>query len=152
MGKKKQNTTTTNTYQYLPQPENPHYQSALKLIDNYDGGAAGFREARGRNEREIKESGNDFFGANTPAYARDKIQQSRMFRNNADFGRNMAEAKQNEIGYKTSAYTSLGGATAPNLVQTGGTSNSVMSQNPLGMMAGNFMSAFGSGAGGALAA
>lgn len=154
MGSKtKQQTQSTNTYAYMAPPPNPYFKSAEALIGEYDGGAAGVREAHGRNKQEIKEAGNDLFGSSTPNYVRERVMQSRMFRNNADLGRGLSEAKQNEVAYKNSAYMSLGGATAPQLVQTGGTSNSVQ-QGPgaFSQLGSAFVGGLSSAAGGALGA
>lgn len=148
MGKKKQSTVSSNTYQYLPQPENPYFKTAEGLIAGYDGGQGNVREAHARNIGAINESGNELFGSDTSPEVRDRVRQERLFRNNQDLGRNLMEAKQNEIGFKNSAYMSLGGATAPQLVQTGGTQNTVMSGGALGAIA----NSFAGGAGSALAA
>lgn len=86
-----------------------------------------------RNRNDIADSGNDFFGSSTPDYARDKIRESRLFKNNLELGRNLANAKQDEIQYKNAGYMSLGGATAPQLVQTGGTVNSTQTPSALSM-------------------
>ena len=136
MGKSKSSQTSTNQFSYVKAPENPYYKLSEKLIDGYDGGAGAVREGYARNINDIKESGNEFLGANTPAYVRDKMKQSRLFRNNMDLGRGLADAKQNEVGYKTGAYMSLGGATAPTLVQTGGTMQGTQSRSPFDMMMG----------------
>lgn len=123
MGKKKSTSTSTATYQYMTPPKSPYFDAAEQLIAGYDGGASGVREAHARNENAIKESsqGNQFYGGNTSAELKDKVRESRIFRNHLELGRGLSDAKQNEIGYKNSAYMTLGGATAPNLVQTGGT-------------------------------
>lgn len=102
-------------------PDNPYYKNAEQLIDGYDGGASGVREGAARNVNDIKNSGNEFFGAQTPDYARDATRESRLFRNNSDLGRGLSDATQNANAYKTSAYMGLGAATAPQLVQTGST-------------------------------
>lgn len=125
MGKKKSETQQTNTFQYMAPPKNPYHTAAEEFISGYDGGASGVREAFARNANAITESaqGNQFYGGNTSPELKDKVRESRMFRNNLELGRGLSEAKQNEIAYKNSAYMSLGGATAPQLVQTGGTQN-----------------------------
>ena len=123
MGKKKSTSQSTSTYQYMTPPKSPYFDAAEQMIGGYDGGASGVREAHARNTNAIKESssGNQFYGGNTSAELKDNQRDSRLFRNNLELGRGLSEAKQNEIGYKNSAYMSLGGATAPQLVQTGGT-------------------------------
>lgn len=126
-------------------PPNPYFHQAEALIDAYDGGAAGIREGAARNVNTINESGNEIFGSNTPAEARDKIRQSRLFRNNIDLGTNLANAKQNEIAYKNAGYMSLGGATAPQLVQTGGTANTTQSGGVLAGMAQQLAGGVGQG-------
>lgn len=124
MGKKKQTSTQTNQYAYMTPPENKYFHAAEQLIAGYDGGASAVREAWAKNRNDITESGNEFLGANTTDEVRSKVRDSRLFRNNMDLGRNLLEAKNNEIQYKNAGYMSLGGATAPQLVQTGGTTNS----------------------------
>lgn len=126
MGKQKTTSTQSNQFQYMKPPDNPYFKSAEQLIGGYDGGASAVRESHARNINDINESGNEFFGANTPDYVRDKVRQSRLFRNNLELGRGLAGAKQDEIAYKNAGYMSLGGATAPQLVQTGGTSTGTM--------------------------
>jgi hypothetical protein len=123
MGKKKSATQTTNQYQYMAPPTNPYYKTAEGLIEGYDGGASASREAYGRNINQINESGNEFLGSNTPDEVRSKVRDSRLFKNNLNLGAALGENKQNEIAYKNNAYMSLGGATAPQLVQTGGNTN-----------------------------
>jgi hypothetical protein len=131
VGKSKQQTTQTNQYSYMAPPPNPYFKTAEKFIEGYDGGAGAVREGYARNVNDINESGNQFLGANTPDYVRDRIKQSRLFRNNLDLARGLSDANQNATAYKNSAYMSLGGATAPQLVQTGGTSNSTFRDNPV---------------------
>lgn len=97
------------------------YNNAAQLVDQYDGGASAAREGAARNVNDINNSGNEFLGSSTPDYVADKVRQSRLFSNNMDLGKSLADAKQNEIAYKNSAYMSLGGATAPQLVQSGST-------------------------------
>lgn len=118
-------------------PKNQYFDAAAKMIDGYDGGASGVREGAMRNVNAINEAaaGNSFYGGNTSPELRDKIKESRLFRNNMDLGRGLAEAKQNEIGYKNSAFMSLGGATAPQLVQTGGNMTGTQSGGFWGDMA-----------------
>lgn len=122
MGKKKSTSTNTATYQYMSPPKSPYYDAAEQMIGGYDGGASGVRESHARNINAINEAsqGNQFYGGNTSPELKDQQRESRLFRNNLELGRGLSEAKQNEIGYKNSAYMSLGGATAPQLVQTGG--------------------------------
>ena len=117
--KQTQQTSQQNQYEYKQAPDNPYYKNAEQLIGGYDGGASAVREGFARNVNDINESGNEFTGANTSDYVRGKVRDSRLFRNNMDLGRGLADAKQNEIGYKNNAYMSLGGATAPQLVQSG---------------------------------
>jgi len=148
VGKKKSATQTTAQYQYVTPPPNPYFKSAEDLISGYDGGAAQAREGAMRNENLINEGGNNFFGPNQSAEVTDKIRSSRLFSNNLELGRNLADAKQNELTYKNSGYMSLGGATAPQLVQTGGTANS----QQWGGLGQNFVNSLSAGAGGALAA
>lgn len=105
------------------------------------------REAYARNIGSINESGNELFGEDTTPEVRDRVRQARLFRNNMDLGRNLMDAKQNEIGYKNSAFMSLGGATAPQLVQTGGTQNTVMSGGLGQQLLGGFAGAAGSALG-----
>jgi hypothetical protein len=112
VGKSKQQTTQTNQYQYMTPPENKYLKSAEQYIAGYDGGEGAVREGYARNVNDINESGNDFLGANTPDYVRDRIKQSRLFRNNMDLARGLSDANQNATAYKNSAYMSLGGATA----------------------------------------
>lgn len=128
-------------------PTNPNYETAKTLIDAYDGGASGARESAARNVNAINEGGNEFFGSNTNPAVRDRIRQARLFRNNMDLGRNLMDAKNNEIAYKNAGYMSLGGATAPQLVQTGGTQNSQMYGGLGQQFAGNFLSSAGSSLG-----
>lgn len=146
IGKKKSATQTTNTYQYLPQPTNPYYEQSKQLIDGYDGGAGDIQRNYGRLINQINESGNEFAGPNTSPEVADKVRKGRLFRATTDKGEALAGAKQNEIAYKNSGYMALGGATAPNLVQTGGTSNS----QQWGGQLQNFGFALGSSAGSAL--
>ncbi len=103
------------------------------------------RESHARNINAINEADNGIFGEDTTPEVRDKVKAARLFRNNMDLGRNLTEAKQNEIGFKNAGYMSLGGATAPQLVQTGGTQNTVMSGGFLQNMLGSFASGAGSG-------
>lgn len=145
MGSKKTAQTSTNTYQYMQAPTNPHFAQAEALIDGYDGGAAGIREGHARNINTINESGNDVFGANQSPEMRDRVKAARLFRNNTDLGRNLADAKQNEIAYKNAGYMSLGGATAPQLVQTGGTANTTQSGGVMAGMAQSLAGGIGSG-------
>ena len=131
MGKSKSTQQQSNQYQYVAPPVNPYYETAKGLIEGYDGGAAGVREGYSRNINDINESGNSFMGAKTPDYVRDKVKQSRLFRNNMDLGRGLSDAKQNEVAYKNSAYMSLGGATAPQLVQSGSSGSGSQTQAPI---------------------
>lgn len=78
--------------------------------------------AYGQAEGEIKESGNELFGANTSPEVREKTMQSRLFRNKTEKGKALSVAKGQETIAKNNAYMGLGQATAPQLVQTGGTS------------------------------
>lgn len=123
----------TNQYEYKQAPENPFFTKAAGLVDNYDGGAGAAREAYGRNINDINESGNSFLGAgNTPAYVSDRIRETRMFRNNMDLGRNLNAANQNASQAKQQGYMQLGAATAPDLVQTGGTTQGTASGTQTG--------------------
>lgn len=131
MGKAKTTQQQQNQYEYKQAPPNPYFQTAEKYISGYDGGASGVREGAARNINDINESGNEFLGANTPAYVRDSVKSSRLFRNNMDLGRGLADAKQNEMAYKNSAYMSLGGATAPTLVQSGSSGSGTQSAAPI---------------------
>lgn len=122
--KNQSHTVSSNQYGFMQAPDNPHYQAAEGVIGGYDGGAAALREGAARNANAISEAGNDFYGATTPDYVRDKVKESRLFKNNLDLGRGLADAKQNEIGFKNNAYMALGHATAPELVQLGSTEDS----------------------------
>lgn len=146
MGSRHQDQQTTNQYGYAPAaPPNPYYRAAEEAIGAYDGGAAGVREGYARNVNDINESGNSVFGANTPVEVQDKIRQSRLFRNNIDLGTNLSNANQNAAAYKTGAYMSLGGATAPPLVQLSGTSNTTSSGGVLAGMATSLAGGVGQG-------
>lgn len=105
-------------------PISDYYKNAEGLLSGYDGGAAQAREAYGRNVNDISGADNNIWGAETPAYARDKVRDSRLFRNTLDLGKNLMQAKQDEIGFKNQGYMQLGAATAPDLVQTGSTGTS----------------------------
>lgn len=83
----------------------------------------------GQLQNQINESGNELFGANTPAEVRDKQRESRLFRMSMDKGRDLSQAKQNEINIKSGGYMSLGQATAPVMYNPGGTSTSVQPIN-----------------------
>lgn len=144
MGKKK--SETTNSYTYMTPPSNANYDTAKQYIEGYDGGAGSIREGYARNINAIKESaqGNQFYGGNTSPELKDKMRDSRLFRNNLELGRGLADAKQNEIAYKNQAYMGLGSATAPQLVQSGGVNTQT------GFFAPAFSGAFGSAFGGGL--
>lgn len=148
MGKSHQQTAQSNTYTYLQQPTNPYFDKAKELIEGYDGGASNVREAHARNINAIEESGNSVYGADTTPQEADRIKASRLFRNNMDLGRGLSDSTQNAIGYKNAAYMSLGGATAPQLVQSGGNSDTTQSGG-LGRL---FLGSFAQGAGSGLAA
>src|SRR4051812_17921291 len=126
-------------------PKNPYFDKAKELIEGYDGGASNVREAHARNVNAIEESGNSIYGAETTPQEADRIKASRMFRNNADLGRGLSDATQNAIGYKNAGYMSLGGATAPQLVQSGGTSTTTQSGGLGQALLGSFAQGAGSG-------
>lgn len=120
MGKKKTSQATTNTYSYIPQPQNQYYDQAASQLSNLDY-TTDVINAYGQNENIINESGNEFFGDNTPAGLRESSRESRLFQNNIQKGAAINQAKQAENNAKIGGYMSLGGATAPNFVQSGGT-------------------------------
>lgn len=137
MGKKKSasQSQTTNTYGFMQAPENLYYKAAEAQIGEYDGGASQIISDRGRAANEIRNSGNEFLGSSTNDEVRQKTMDNRIFRNTVDKGKDLQAAGQNAAAYKNSAYMSLGGATAPQLVQTGGTQNSTATQSG-GVLAG----------------
>lgn len=132
MGRSKSTSSQQNTYAYAPAPPpNPYLDMSKQLLEGYDGGAGQIREGHARNINDIKESGNEFFGASTPDYVRDKVRDSRLFRNNTELGRNLAGAKTDEIQTKNQGYMSLGGMTMPQLVQTGSSGQGTQTQSGL---------------------
>lgn len=134
MGSKNtQKTTSSNQYQYIPPPTDTasakYYDNVAKLAEGVDY-TTDVINGFGQAENEIKESGNSIFGADTSAELRDKVMSNRLFRNRIEKGQALANAKQNEMAAKNTMYMTLGQATAPQLVQTGGTTNSVQQSNP----------------------
>lgn len=113
MGKKKVTSTTTNQApQFVAPPVSPYFKNAEKLLENIDYQSSVLQNF-GKLQNQINESGNEAFGADTPAEVRDRIRQSRLFRATTDHGRNMLDAVQAETAAKNAGYMSLGGATAP---------------------------------------
>lgn len=153
MGKKKSTSQSTATYSYMTPPKSPYLDAAEQYIAGYDGGASGFRESHARNTNAINEAsqGRQFFGGNTSPELRDQVRESRLFRNNNELGRNLAGAKQDEIAYKNQAYMGLGGATAPQLVQTGSTGRNEQWGGIMHNFGMNLGGSFGSGLGAAAA-
>lgn len=131
MGKSKSTQQQASTYEYKTPPPNPYLEQSKQLLESYDGGAGQIREGFMRNRNDINESGNEFYGASTPDYVRDKVRDNRMFRNNIELGRGLASAKQSEIEGKNAGYMSLGGMTAPQLVQTGSSGSGTQTQAPI---------------------
>ncbi len=106
--------------QFVQQPTNPYYEAASKDLDNIDL-TSGVIQNYGQAANALKESGNEMFGANTSPEMREKVMNSRMFSLNLDKGRDLSNAKQNEINTKFAGKMSLGGATAPISYNPGGT-------------------------------
>lgn len=152
MGKPKTSTTTTNTYQYMQPPTDgksaQYTDAAAQLLGDYDGGASKVREGYARNINQINEAASSpsFYGGNTSPELMDMQRQSRLFRNNLELGRGLADAKTNEVQGKNAGYMGLAGMTAPQLVQTGG--NSVGVGPSFGQTLGqNFGASLGGGLG-----
>jgi hypothetical protein len=132
------NQTQQNQFAFMKPPDNPYYQAAEGILSGFDGGAAQAREAHARNINTINESGNSIFGYNTPDYARDQIKQSGLFRNNLQLGRNLMDAKTNEMEQKFGGSMQLGAATDPDLVQTGSTMSGTTTSNTTSSGEGTF--------------
>lgn len=124
MGKKKTSTTQTVNHQWKDQPANQYYNNAAQHLNSIDL-QSGVRNAFGQNENLINESGNEFFGANQSAEQRDRIKFGRKFNNNILKGKALGQAVQDENSAKITGNMALGGATAPVLVNSGGTSTTV---------------------------
>ena len=100
-------------------PTNPHYEAANAALDNLDY-TTPVTQQYGKLRNQINESGNEMFGANTSPEVAGKVRDGRMFRAMTDYGENMSGAKQRESMDRMSGKMSLGGATAPTLVNSGG--------------------------------
>ncbi len=124
MGKKTNQTTQTNKYEYVAPPRNENYEAAKSLNENVDL-TTPIHQQYGQLTNQINESGNEFFGANGSQELRDKVRQNRLFSATMNKGRDLSSATQAENNLKTGNYMSLGAATAPQLVQTGGTGTQV---------------------------
>lgn len=120
-GKKKSTSSTTNTYGFIQQPDNAHYAKANDYLNNIDYHTP-ITQQYGQLQRQIQESGNDYFGHNESPEVRDKIRQARLFRAKTDYGTNLSNAAAAENQAKMQGEMGLGAATAPMFVQTGGSS------------------------------
>lgn len=120
MGKKKTTTTSTATHGFYEQPKNADYETARSLVGGIDYQTP-VKQSYGRLRNEIGESGNEFFGDNTPDSLRSRIKESRLFKATTDEGEALSSAVGMENQAKTNGYMALGDATKPYFVQTGGT-------------------------------
>ncbi len=120
MGSKTTSTTVNQPPQFVKQPDNPYYKLAEAGLNNIDY-HSGIIEGYARQDNEIKESGNDLFGANTSPEVASKVRDSRLFRSTVDRGHDLSNANQQENQAKTAGFMSLGGATAPISFNPGGT-------------------------------
>lgn len=146
MGKKKSTSTTTNTYGYMTPPTNPYFTQADDLINNIDYRTP-ITQQYGKLRNEIGESGGDFFGPNTSPEVADRVKKGRLFRAMTDYGENYSNATNQENSAKINGKMGLGYATAPQLVQTGGSGIGTQSGGILAGMAQQFAGGAGSALG-----
>lgn len=124
MGKKKTTSTQQNTYQYYTPPPNPYLQQAASEIDAIDY-QTDVHNAYGQAENAVRESGNDFYGSDTPAGLAESIRNTQLFKLKTDKGTALNRARSEENQARIGGHMALGGATAPQLVQSGGTNTKI---------------------------
>lgn len=114
-------------------PPNPHLQQAANLLNQIDF-KTDVKQAYARAANQLKESGSELFGADVPQEIRDQDRENKLFRLKLDEGRDLYNAHQAETNTRLGGTMALGAATAPQLVQTGGTTTTVQPMNWTGLL------------------
>ena len=137
MGKKKQKTVQTNTYGWQTPPETADtgaYRSAVNnAYDTPDPSIAySFNSARQR----LKDRFDNPFGANYSPEVADAAKYAGTNELDQQQGAALQADAYNRKNAKVAGLAGVAGMTAPQLVQTGGTSNTTQSSGLLGQILG----------------
>jgi len=137
MGKKKQKTTTQNTYSYQKPPDTADISALRNQINSaYDTPDSGIGYSFGKARQRVENRFGSPFGADYSPEVREAIKYNDISELDAAQGAAYNQDAMQRRMAKTGALSGLAGLTAPQLVQTGGTQTSVQSGGMLGQIIG----------------
>lgn len=122
MSKKKTNTTNTVTYGQITPNDTADITNYRNLVNQGADFTSPVVSQYGQAANDIN---NQTFENNLPSNIQNRIRQGELFNNDMNKGAALSQAKMQEYAYKTGNAASLAGLTAPRIVSTGGTQNTV---------------------------